>query len=84
MPAWGMSQHKRGTTMQPVMFTICAHGQGWQLYEDEQGRFWFSDRAEAMHTAGVMAASLHQQHGIRSAVVLDMAGCESVLVSRHG
>ncbi|SEM07976.1 hypothetical protein SAMN05428989_2989 [Pseudoxanthomonas sp. GM95] len=70
--------------MQRVLFTISARDQGWQLYEGEQGRFWFNDRAEALHTAGVIANNLHLQHGIRSAVIMDMAGREAVLVSRHG
>jgi hypothetical protein len=70
--------------MQRVLFTITAQDQGWQLYEGEHGRFWFNDRAEALHTAGVIASNLHAQHGIRSAVVMDMAGREAVLISRHG
>ncbi|WDS34657.1 hypothetical protein [Pseudoxanthomonas sp.] len=70
--------------MQRVLFTVTAQDQGWQLYEGEHGRFWFNDRAEALHTARVIASNLHVQHGIRSAVVMDMAGREAVLVSRHG
>lgn len=70
--------------MQRVLFTIAARDQGWQLYEGEQGRFWFSDRSEALQRASVIAASLHRQHGIRTAVVMDMAGREAVVVSRHG
>lgn len=70
--------------MQRLLLTIAAREQGWQLYEGEHGRLFFQDRKEALHTAGVIAANLHQQHGIRTAVVVDMAGCEAVLVSRHG
>lgn len=70
--------------MQRVLFTVTAQDQGWQLYEGEHGRFWFNDRAEALHTAGVIAANLLAQHGIRSAVVMDMAGREAVVVSRYG
>jgi len=70
--------------MQRLLFTITAQDQGWQLYEGEHGRLWFNDRAEALHTAGVIAATLHHQHGIHSAVVVDMAGHEAVVVSRHG
>jgi hypothetical protein len=70
--------------MQRVLFTVTAQDRGWQLYEGEYGRFWFSDRAEALHTATVIASTLHTQHGIRSAVVMDMDGREAVVVSCHG
>ncbi|WCE02627.1 hypothetical protein [Pseudoxanthomonas sp. JBR18] len=70
--------------MQRVLFTIAASDQGWQLYEGEHGRFWFTDRDEALHTASVIASSLHERHGISTAVIMDMAGREAVLVARHG
>ncbi|WP_337052824.1 hypothetical protein [Pseudoxanthomonas sp. USHLN014] len=70
--------------MQRLLLTVAAREQGWQLYEGDQGRQFFEDREEALHTAALIAATLHQRHGIRSGVVMDMTGCEAVLVSRHG
>jgi hypothetical protein len=65
---------------QRLMFTIVSASSGWQLYEGDQGRLWFASRNDAMETADLMATSLHRQHGIPTAVVMDMAGRESVMV----
>lgn len=69
---------------QRLMFTIVSAQSGWQLYEGDQGRQWFATRGDAMETADIMAASLHAHHGIPTAVVMDMAGCESVMLICHG
>ncbi|MFT3763351.1 MAG: hypothetical protein QM761_12265 [Pseudoxanthomonas sp.] len=70
--------------MSRLMLTICAASDGWQLYEGEEGRRWFAHRDEALATADMIAAQLHECHGIPTAVVMDMAGREAVEVSRHG
>jgi hypothetical protein len=70
--------------MSRLLFTIVSSSCGWQLYEGEEGRFWFSRRADALETADIMAGAVHQQHGIPTAVVMDMAGRESVMVVAHG
>ena len=69
---------------QRLMFTIVSAQSGWQLYEGDQGRQWFATRGDAMETADLMAASLHAHLGIPTAVVMDMAGCESVMLMCHG
>ncbi len=69
---------------QRLMFTIVSACSGWQLYEGDQGRLWFASRSDAMETADLMATSLHENHGIPTAVVMDMAGCESVMLNSHG
>lgn len=69
---------------QRLMFTIVSARSGWQLYEGDQGRLWFASRNEAMETAGLMATSLHANHGIPTAVIIDMAGRESVMLMSHG
>ncbi len=69
---------------QRLMFTIVSANTGWQLYEGDQGRLWFASRSDAMETADLMAASLHANHGIPTAVVMDMAGRESVMLMCHG
>lgn len=68
---------------QRLMFTIVSASTGWQLYEGDQGRFWFASRSDAMETADLMAASLHAHHGIPTAVIMDM-GRESVMLMCHG
>ncbi|MEP6906678.1 MAG: hypothetical protein ABI858_01665 [Pseudoxanthomonas sp.] len=69
---------------QRLMFTIVSASTGWQLYQGDQGRQWFASRDDAMETADLMAASLHAHHGIPTAVVMDMAGRESVMLMCHG
>jgi hypothetical protein len=70
--------------MHRLMFTIVSASSGWQLFEGSEGREWFACRDQALETAGVMAASLHEHHGIPTAVVVDMAGRESVMLACHG
>lgn len=70
--------------MQRLLLTVAARDQGWQLYEGEHGRQFFDRREDALHMARLVASDLHQQYGVRSVVVMDMAGHEAVLVSRHG
>lgn len=69
---------------QRLMFTIVSACSGWQLYEGDQGRSWFASRHEAVDTADLMATALHEQHGIPTAVLMDMAGRESVMLVCHG
>jgi len=69
---------------QRLMFTLVSARSGWQLYEGDQGRLWFASRNDAIETADLMATSLHQQHGIPTAVVMDMAGRESVMLISRG
>jgi hypothetical protein len=69
---------------QRLMFTIVSARSGWQLYEGDQGRSWFASRNDAMETADLMATSLHEQHGIPTAVLMDMAGRELVMLMSHG
>ncbi|WP_162455218.1 hypothetical protein [Pseudoxanthomonas kalamensis] len=70
--------------MHRLLFTIAAQATGWQLYEGDEGKFWFSRWDDALETADIMAGALHERHGIPTAVVMDMAGREAVLVSSHG
>lgn len=70
--------------MQRLIFTLVSAHSGWQLYEGDQGRLWFASRNHAMETADLLAMSLHENHGIPTAVVMDMAGRESVMLICHG
>lgn len=70
--------------MSRYLLTIAAEASGWQLYQGDQGRFWFARRDQALETADIIAAALHEQHGIPTAVVMDMAGREAVMLSQHG
>lgn len=67
-----------------LLFTIVSSTCGWQLYEGQTGSFWFACWHDALQAADIMASTLHQQQGIPTAVVMDMAGRESVMVSAHG
>ncbi|KAF1721778.1 hypothetical protein [Pseudoxanthomonas wuyuanensis] len=69
--------------MSRLLFTIAARTSGWQLYEGEHGRSWFEHLGDARENAKLLAATLHEHHGIPTAVVMDM-GRESVLLARHG
>lgn len=70
--------------MHRLMFTIVPASSGWRLYEGDEGRLWFACRERALETADLMAASLHEYHGIPTGVVMDMAGREAVMVTCHG
>jgi len=70
--------------MHRLMFTLVSASNGWQLFEGDEGRQWFSRRDHALEAANLMAASLHEHHGIPTAVLVDMAGSESVMVGCHG
>ncbi len=70
--------------MSRLLFTIVSSTCGWQLYEGEEGRFWFARWNDALQTANIMASAIHQQRGVPTAVVMDMAGRESVMVYAHG
>lgn len=69
--------------MPRLLFTIVSATTGWQLYEGVQGRSWHRDLGEARQSAKLIAAILHEHHGIPTAVILDV-GCESVLLAQHG
>ncbi|WAC62178.1 hypothetical protein OVA13_12305 [Pseudoxanthomonas sp. SL93] len=70
--------------MPRLLFTIVAAASGWQLYEGEYGRNWFETLGDARENAKLLAATLHQHHGIPTAVVIEMTSNESVLLARHG
>lgn len=70
--------------MPRLLFTIAAAASGWQLYEGEYGRNWFDNLGDARENAKLLAATLHQHHGIPTAVVMEMTGSEAVLLARHG
>lgn len=70
--------------MKRLMFTIVSSTSGWQLYEGDEGRFWFARRDDALTTADIMACAAHEQRGIPTGVLVDMAGRESVMVVAHG
>lgn len=69
--------------MSRLLFTIVSAAAGWQLYEGQQGRSWHRELGEARENAKLLAAMLHEHHGIPTAVVMDM-GQESVLLASHG
>ncbi|MGN6223901.1 hypothetical protein [Pseudoxanthomonas sp.] len=70
--------------MPRLLFTIAAANEGWQLYEGEHGRSRYPTLNDARDSARLLAATLYEHHGIPTAVVMDMAGREAVVVSRHG
>lgn len=70
--------------MSRLMFTVAASASGWQLCEGLECRLWFAQRSEALATANLMARMLHANHGIATAVLVEMVGCESVRVAAHG
>jgi len=70
--------------MSRLLFTIVPSTCGWQLYEGEEGRFWFARWGDALATADAMASAMHQRQGTPTAVIMDMAGRESVMVVAHG
>lgn len=69
--------------MSRLLFTIVSTAPGWQLYEGQEGRSWHRDLDEARQSAALLATTLHDHHGIPTAVIMDM-GCESVMLSSHG
>ena len=69
--------------MAHLLFTIVSATTGWQLYEGEHGRSWHRDLDEARQSAKLIAATLHEHHGIPTAVILGV-GRESVLLAQHG
>ena len=69
--------------MARLLFTIVSAPTGWQLYEGEHGRSWHRDLGEARQSAKLIAATLHEHHGIPTAVILGI-GLESVLLVQHG
>jgi hypothetical protein len=70
--------------MPRLLFTIVSAASGWQLYEGEYGRSWFQNLGDARDNANLLAATLHQHHGIPTAVVMEMTGSEAVLLASHG
>lgn len=70
--------------MPRLLFTIAASHHGWQLYEGEHGRSSFENLSDARDNAKLLAATLFEHHGIPTAVVMDMAGREAVVLARHG
>ena len=69
--------------MARLLFTIVSATTGWQLYEAENSRSWHRDLGEARQSAKLLAATLHEHHGIPTAVLMGM-GNESVLLAQHG
>ncbi len=70
--------------MPRLLFTIAPTTDGWQLYEGEHGRSSFDNLSDARDNARMLAATLYEHHGIPTAVVMDMAGREAVVLTRHG
>lgn len=70
--------------MPRLLFTIASTTDGWQLYEGEHGRSSFDNLSDARDNARMLAATLYEHHGIPTAVVMDMAGREAVVLTRHG
>lgn len=70
--------------MSRLMFTVAASTAGWQLCEGLERRLWFARRSEALATADLMARILHANHGIATAVLIEMVGRDSVMVAAHG
>lgn len=70
--------------MARLLFTIASTEEGWQLYEGEHGRSSFDTLSAARDSARLQAATLYEHHGIPTAVVMDMAGREAVVLTRHG
>lgn len=70
--------------MQRLLLTLVSASSGWRLQEGGYDRFWFARRDDALETAGIMAAALHEHHGIPTAVVIEMPGHDPVMVASHG
>ena len=70
--------------MQRHLLTLVSTASGWLLHEDGHGRFWFACHDEALRTARIMAATLHEHHGIPTGVVLELPGSDPVMVLSHG
>lgn len=71
------------TRVSRLLFTIVSAATGWQLYEGHEGRSWHRNLGEARQSADLLASTLHDHHGIPTAVIIDL-GCESVMLSSHG
>ena len=69
--------------MHRLLFTLVPVATGWQLYEGPQGRACYPHFDEARDSARLMAATLHEHHGIPTAVIVGM-GAESVMLAVHG
>ena len=69
--------------MARLLFTIVSATTGWQLCEGEHDRSWHRDLGEARQSAKLLAATLHEHHGIPTAVILGVGG-DSVLLAQHG
>ena len=69
--------------MPRLLFTIVSATTGWQLYEGGHGRSWHRNLGEARQNAKLIAATLHEHHGIPTAVILGLY-CDSVLLAQHG
>ena len=69
--------------MPRLLFTLVPVATGWQLFEDAQGRACYPHLADARDDARLMAAALHENHGIPTAVIIGV-GKESVMLAVHG
>lgn len=69
--------------MQRLLFTLVPVATGWQLFEGSQGRACYPHLGDARNNAKLMAATLHEHHGIPTAVVIGV-GKESVMLAVHG
>ena len=70
--------------MQPHLLTLMSTTSGWLLHEGGHGRFWFAHHNEALEAAGIMASTLHEHHGIPTAVLLEVPGSDPVMVLSCG
>jgi hypothetical protein len=70
--------------MQRHLLTLVFANSGWLLHEGGHGRFWFARHDEALETAGIMASTLHEHHGIPTAVILEVPGSDPVMVLSCG
>ncbi|MET0289981.1 MAG: hypothetical protein ABW178_10180 [Pseudoxanthomonas sp.] len=70
--------------MSPLLFVIAAEAYGWQLYQGSEQRYWFARWDDALETADIMAATAHEQRGVTTAVMVNISGRGTLMVSRHG
>jgi hypothetical protein len=70
--------------MQRHLLTLVSTTSGWLLHEGGHERFRFARHDEALEAAGIMASTLHEHHGIPTAVILDLPGSDPVMVLSCG
>jgi hypothetical protein len=70
--------------MDAECFVIMPATPGWNIYHGACHQNWYSRWDEAAVAADIMAAAHHDTAGVLTAVILEVAGNESALISIYG